>query len=274
MSRWSYEGKRVVIAGCFSGIGEATARELVRLGAEVHGVDVRESPVPMASFHSVDLKNRASIDAAVAAIGGRIDGLFNCAGLPQTFPALEVMKVNFIGMRHWTESWIPSMNQGAGVATIASNAAYRFQERLATTLELVSTPDYDAAVDWCERHADALGDGYGFSKEAIVVYTLKRAAELARQGVRLNVTLPSPTTTPMMKDHFVKVAPKQVFDAFSEPVGRPATAEEQAWPLVFLNSEAAGFVSGLAMPVDYGFTGGVTTGVLDVQQLLARAMAG
>ena len=79
MGLWSYEGKRVVIAGCFSGMGEAAAQELVRLGAEVHGVDVRESKVPMASFRTVDLKDRASIDAAVAGIGGEIDSLFNCA---------------------------------------------------------------------------------------------------------------------------------------------------------------------------------------------------
>lgn len=274
MGLWSYEGRRVVIAGCFSGIGEAVARELVALGAEVHGVDVRESPVPLASFRQVDLKDRAAIDAAVAAIGGEIDGLFNCAGLPQTFPALDVMRVNFIGMRHWTESWIPRMRPGSGVATIASNAAYRFQDRLPTTLELVSTPDWDAALAWCEAHPEVIADGYGFSKEAIVVYTLKRAAELARQGVRMNVTLPSPTATPMMSDHFVKVAPKQVFDAFSEPIGRHATAAEQAWPLVYLNMPAAGFVSGLAMPVDAGFTGGINTGVLDLNALLAKAMAG
>ena len=47
---WSYQGKKVVITGCFSGMGEAAARELVRLGAEVHGVDIKESPVKMASF--------------------------------------------------------------------------------------------------------------------------------------------------------------------------------------------------------------------------------
>lgn len=274
MGAWSYEGKRVVIAGCFSGIGEAVARELVALGAEVHGVDLRESPVNLASFNSVDLKDRSAIDGAVRSIGGRIDGLFNCAGLPQTFPALDVMRVNFVGMRHWTEAWIPNMTAGSGVATIASNAAYRFQDRLPQTLELVSTQDWDSAVAWCEAHPEVVGDGYGFSKEAIVVYTLKRAAELAKSGIRLNVTLPSPTTTPMMSDHFVKVAPKQIFDAFSEPVGRPATAREQALPLVYLNMEAAGFVSGLAMPVDAGFTGGVNTGVLDVQQLIAKAMAG
>ncbi|CAN7647291.1 coniferyl-alcohol dehydrogenase [Phenylobacterium sp. LjRoot219] len=274
MDLWSYAGKRVVIAGCFSGIGEAAARELVRLGAEVHGVDVRESAVPMASFRIVDLKEPAAIDKAVEEIGGQIDGLFNCAGLPQTFPALDVMKVNFLGMRHWTEQWIPRINRGGGVATIASNAAYRLQQRLAQTLELVATPDFASGLAWCEEHMGLVADGYTFSKEAIVVYTLKRAAELARQGVRLNVTLPSPVATPMMRDHFVKVAPKEVFDAFSEPVGRLSQPEEQAYPLLFLNSDAACFVSGLAMPVDFGFTGGVNTGVLDVQKLIAGARAG
>jgi NAD(P)-dependent dehydrogenase (short-subunit alcohol dehydrogenase family) len=269
MSVWSYEGKRVVIAGCFSGMGEAAAQELVRLGAEVHGVDVRESAVPMASFRQVDLKDRASIDAAVKGIGGKVDAVFNCAGLPQTFPSVDVMKVNFIGMRYWTESWIPNMNKGGGVVTIASNAAYRFADRISTTLELVNTPDYDSAVKWVESHPDVVADGYGFSKEAIVVYTLKRAAELAKEGVRLNVTLPGPTATPMMTDHFSKVAPQKVFDAFSEPSGRYSTAAEQAYPLVFLNSAAASFISGQALMVDGGFVGGVITGVIDLQKLMS-----
>lgn len=272
MGLWNYEGKRVAIVGCFSGMGEACAQELVRLGAELHGADVRESPVKMASFREVDLKDPASIDAAVDSIGGKIDALFNCAGLPQTFPAVDVMKVNFIGMRHWTERWIPRMNKGGAVCTIASNAAYQFQGRLPVTSEFVQTPDFASAVKWVEDHMDVVADGYSFSKEAIVVYTLRRAVELARQNIRMNVTLPSPTTTPMMNE-FVKVAPAKVFEIFSEPVGRHATAAEQAWPLIFLNSDAAGFVSGLAMPVDYGFTAGVQTGLINVQQLMAQAFS-
>lgn len=272
MSLWNYEGKRVVIAGCFSGIGEACARELLRLGAEVHGVDVRESAVEMKSFRRVDLKDPTSIDAAVAGIGGRIDALFNCAGLPQTFPAVDVMKVNFIGMRHWTEQWIERMSRGGAICSIASNAAYQFQHRLPLTSELVQTPDFAAALAWVDGHLEAVADGYGISKEALVVYTLRRAVGLAKRGIRMNVTLPSPTTTPMMNE-FVKVAPAKVFDIFSEPVGRPATAAEQAWPLVFLNSAAAGFISGLALPVDYGFTAGVQTGLIDVQAMLAKAFA-
>jgi NAD(P)-dependent dehydrogenase (short-subunit alcohol dehydrogenase family) len=272
MSVFSYEGKRVVIAGCFSGIGEAAAKRLLELGAEVHGVDVRPATLPLASFRLTDLKDPAAIDGAVESIGGEIDALFNCAGLPQTFPALDVMKVNFIGMRHWTERWIPRIRPGGAVATIASNAAYQYLQRVPKVLEIVNTPDFDSAARWVEANADVIGDGYGFSKEAIVVYTQKRAAELARKGIRLNATLPSPVDTPMMSE-FVKIAPKKVFDIFSEPVGRHSTASEQADPLVFLNSDAARFVSGHALMVDYGFVGGVVTGVIDVQKKMAEALA-
>jgi NAD(P)-dependent dehydrogenase (short-subunit alcohol dehydrogenase family) len=250
-------------------MGEAAARELVNLGAEVHGADIRESPVKLASFTQIDLKDPNSIDAAVKSIGGEIDALFNCAGLPPTFAPLDVMKVNFIGMRHWTEQWILRMRRGGAVASISSNAAYKFTDNLANVMELVSTPDFDSAVKWCDAHPDQVANAYGLSKEAIIAYTLKRATELAKQGIRLNVTLPSPTATPMMSDHFVKVAPQQVFDAFNEPGGRYATPEDQAYPLVFLNSEAARFLSGVALPVDNAFTGGVLTGLIDMRKLLA-----
>ena len=104
-----YQGKRVIVSGCFSGMGEATARLLGELGAEVHGFDYKQATVPLASFNQVDLRDPASIEAGVAAVGGKIDALFNCAGLPQSFPPLDVMKVNFIGLRHLTETVLPLM---------------------------------------------------------------------------------------------------------------------------------------------------------------------
>jgi NAD(P)-dependent dehydrogenase (short-subunit alcohol dehydrogenase family) len=273
MSIFSYEGKRVVIAGCFSGVGYACASRLQELGAEVHGIDVRPTALSLASFQQTDLKDPASIDAAVEGIGGQIDALFNCAGLPQTFPALDVMKVNFIGMRYWIEKWIPRIRPGGGVATVSSNAAFQYLQNVPKLLELVNTPDFDSAVRWVEANPDVVTNGYGFSKEAIVVYTQKRAAELARGGgVRLNVTLPSPIDTPMMRE-FEKVAPMKVFDIFAEPVGRQSTASEQADPLILLNSDAARFISGHALMVDYGFVGGVVTGVIDVQKMMAEAFA-
>ena len=82
---WSYAGKRVVIAGCYSGMGEATARELVRLGAEVHGVDIKRSPIDLASFREVDLRDTAQIDAALEAMGSVDAGVVD--------PGLLIQKV-------------------------------------------------------------------------------------------------------------------------------------------------------------------------------------
>jgi NAD(P)-dependent dehydrogenase (short-subunit alcohol dehydrogenase family) len=274
MSVWSYKGKRAVIVGCYSGMGEAAARELVELGAEVHGFDVRESPVKMASFTKVDLADPASIKQAVGSLSGDIDALFNCAGLPQTFPAAEVMKVNFVGMREWTELWLPRIRKGGAVVTIASTAAYRYMDDMGPALELVATPDFASAAKWVEAHPTPVGDGYGFSKQAIILYTLRRAVETVKQGVRMNVTLPSPTDTPMWKEHFAQFVTPEVFKAFSGPMGRFSTSAEQAYPLLFLNSDAAAMVNGHAMPVDGGFVGGVTSGAFDPMKIMAAAAGG
>ena len=61
-----YTGKRVVVSGCFSGMGEATAKLLLELGAEVHGLDYKPSTLVLASFTQTDLRDPKSIDAAAA----------------------------------------------------------------------------------------------------------------------------------------------------------------------------------------------------------------
>ena len=88
----------------------------MRLGADVHGVDIKRSPVDLTSFREVDLRDTAEIDAALEAIGGPLDASFYCAGLPQTFPKLDVMRVNFIHMRHWNEQVAARMPNGGALA--------------------------------------------------------------------------------------------------------------------------------------------------------------
>ena len=268
-----YQGKRVVIAGCFSGMGEACARLLVEAGAEVHGVDIKPSPVSMASFTELDLKDPAAIETVAVSIGGEIDGLFNCAGLPQTFPAADVMAVNFIGIRHWTNQWIPRMRKGGAIVSISSNAAMGYHAKLPLLSEFVAIEDPAEAMAWVIAHPDEVAEGYGFSKEALVVWTQRRAVDLIKQGIRINCTLPSPTATPMMKAFEISAGQK-ILDIFAKPIDRQANAAEQAGPLLLLNSPLAGFVSGVCLPVDAGFTGGVMTGLIDMQALMAEAMAG
>jgi NAD(P)-dependent dehydrogenase (short-subunit alcohol dehydrogenase family) len=266
----SYKNKRVVISGCFSGMGEATARRLLDLGAEVHGLDYKESKLPLASFNQVDLRDSASVEAAVAKIGGKVDALFNCAGLPQTAGPIEVMKVNFMGTRKLTDTVLPLMGKGSAIVSIASTAALRWSTRIPQIMELVTTPTFEDGLKWCEANPEPVAEGYSFSKEAIVVWTMFRSAQLIKQGIRMNCTLPGPTQTPMMNS-FEEATPVAVIDAAAQPINRRATPDEQATPLVFLNSDAASYINGVVLPVDGGFMGAMATGQVDFSAMMAGA---
>jgi NAD(P)-dependent dehydrogenase (short-subunit alcohol dehydrogenase family) len=261
-----YKNKRVIVSGCFSGMGEATARQLLALGAEVHGLDFKESKLPLASFSTVDLRDRSSIAAAVASFGGKFDALFNCAGLPQTAGGLDVMKVNFLGARELTEGVLPLLKEGGAVASIASTAGMGWSRRLPTVMELVTTASFDEGVKWCEAHMEVVGEGYGFSKEALITWTMFQSSKLIKQGIRINCTLPGPTQTPMMNS-FESATPVAVIDAAAQPINRRASPDEQAGPLIFLNSDAASYINGHAFAVDGGFMGSLATGQIEMSAL-------
>jgi NAD(P)-dependent dehydrogenase (short-subunit alcohol dehydrogenase family) len=267
-----YKGKRVIVSGCFSGMGEATAKMLIDLGAEVHGFDYKDCALPLASFNRVDLRDAASIEAGVAAVGGRIDGLFNCAGLPGggAFPPIETMKVNFIGTRHLTDCVVPLMGEGSAIVSISSTGGLGWSRRIPVHMELLATQGFQAALEWSEAHMDQVAEGYAFSKEAIIVWTQFMGAQLIKKGIRINCSLPSPTQTPMMAT-FHATAGKEVVDAAAEPLGRYTTPAEQAGPLVLINSAAAGVVNGVVLPVDGGFMGGLVTGQVDISKMMGGA---
>jgi NAD(P)-dependent dehydrogenase (short-subunit alcohol dehydrogenase family) len=267
-----YKGKRVVVSGCFSGMGEATAKMLIGLGAEVHGFDFKASALPLASFTNVDLRDPASIEAGVAGLGGKVDALFNCAGLPGggAFPAIDTMKVNFIGTRHLTDCILPLMGAGGAIVSIASTGGLGWSRRIPVHMELLMTQGFQGALDWSEAHMDQVAEGYAFSKEAIIVWTQFMGAQLIKKGIRINCSLPSPTQTPMMKT-FHETSGKDIVDAAAEPLGRYTTPEEQAGPLVLICSDLAGVVNGVVLPVDGGFMGGLVTGQVDISKMMGGA---
>jgi NAD(P)-dependent dehydrogenase (short-subunit alcohol dehydrogenase family) len=249
-------------------MGEATGKILDLLAAEVHGVDYKAPSLELASFTQCDLRDESQIDAAVGALTGTIDAVFYCAGLAQTHPPLDVVTVNFIAMRHLVERVEPLLREGSSVVSISSVAGLGFPERMPTLLEFLETPDFDAARKWCSEQPERVGDGYGFSKQASIVFTMKKAMELVGKGIRINCTAPGPTATPMMPD-FEEAIGVDFMRSYPRPFGRDATAEEQGWALAFLNSDAATYITGLNLVVDGGFTAGKTTGTLDLSAVAA-----
>ena len=249
-----YKGKRVVVSGCFSGMGEATAKMLLDLGAEVHGLDFKPCALPLASFNQIDLRDPATIEAGVAAIGGKIDALFNCAGLPGggAFPPLETFKVNFAGTRHLTDALLPMMGQGSAMVNVASTGGMGWPARLAELTQLIVVDGFAAGEQWCEANLLLVAEGYRFSKEAVIVWTMKQSAKLIRQGIRMNCTLPGAVQTPMLVE-IEKATPTAVIDQVAQPIGRRSSANEQATALLFLGSPQASYINGSVLPVDGGF---------------------
>lgn len=265
-----YKGKRVIVTGCASGMGEAVAGILHELGAQVHGIDVKQPAKPgLASFNATDLREPDQIRASLDAIGGEFDALFNCAGLPTTFPDLDVMLVNFCGLRELTELVIPRLRPGGGIANIASVAGAGWLMNAAKILELVATPDFASARTWCEDNVTG-GTAYSVSKEAINAYTAFRGFQLASSGIRLNTINPGPTDTPMMPA-FIETSGKEFFEAFPKPIGRNSRPDEQAWSMALLNSPRNSYVMGQSLFVDGAFMAGMYSGQIDPATLMPAA---
>lgn len=248
-----YAGRRVLVTGCASGIGAATARALISYGAHVYGFDRREPEFGLSSFSLVDLGDPCSIDEAVDGIAGdRLDALFNCAGRSPTHPGLGVLKVNFLGTRHVTERVAARMGSGSAIVSVSSNGGLRWRESLPMLAELLDTPSFEAGLAWVDQHLAGVTNPYSFSKAALTVWTMRESAQLIKRGIRINCTSPGAVETPMLAEIATKV-PAAALDAVTVPSGRRSSPEEQTGPLLFLNSEAASYVNGVDLPVDGGF---------------------
>jgi len=272
-SAWGYEGRRVIVSGGGgAGMGAAAVRHLVDLGAEVHVLDLKEPPVGVASYQAVDLRDPDATADAVEKIGGTVDSLFNCAGLAGSkFPDVDVMLVNLVGMRHLAELVSARMEPGAAIASISSTAGSGYLMNIGKWMPLVTSPGFAAAREWCETHPEEIAGGYAPSKEAIIIWTFWASFAMAERGIRVNCISPGPTDTPMMPD-FERFVGKEFMDSFPVPLGRRSTPDEQAWPLIFLNSTLASYVTGENLITDGGTMGAVMTGCIDMSGLVPDSM--
>lgn len=267
---WRYDGRRVVVTGCASGIGMQTVAQLSALGADVIGLDRRRPEVGLAQFHEIDLADPASIDQTTAAIDGDVDGLFNVAGVSSgAGEPRYVVSVNFLGLRHFTAALVPKMKPGSAIVNVSSLAARDYRRDAAAVTGLASTRTVAEGLAWCDDHPQAMADGgsYRVSKGAVIFYTQSHAETLAKRGIRINCTCPGVTDTPILRDT-EKTFGRDYIDQIPKPLGRVAQASEQAAVLVFLNSPAASYLTGEVLWVDGGFASG-----LRAQELVADAQS-
>jgi NAD(P)-dependent dehydrogenase (short-subunit alcohol dehydrogenase family) len=244
-----YDGKRALVVGGATGMGAATAALVQDLGAEVVVMDHAEVTLPGVKVIKVDLRDKDNIDRAVDECGGPVHALFSCAGAADGTPGIE--KINFIGHRHLIDRMLAGgmLPRGAAIGMISSAAGLGWEANLPQLQEYLATPDFDSAVAWIEANGKA---DYMWSKMAINAYVAAQAFPLLQQGIRINAILPGPTDTPLAQ------ANKESWLGFGadyrqETGTQAATPMEQAYPLLFLCSEAASAISGVTLITDAGY---------------------
>jgi len=124
-------------------------------------------------------------------------------------------------------------------------------------LEIVNTTDDDAAEKLFA--SDPAHLDYGWTKGCVIVYTMARSAELVGQGIRMNAVAPGATDT----NFFITPMTEKALELSTGQWGAMATPEEMAWPLLYLASPAASYVSGVNLVVDAAAFGGYVTGLLE-----------
>jgi NAD(P)-dependent dehydrogenase (short-subunit alcohol dehydrogenase family) len=253
---FGYRGKRVLVVGGATGMGAAVAALVKDAGADVVVMDRADIDLAGVTFIRLDLSDRASIDAAVVECGGPVDALFSCAGVADGTPGIE--RINFIGHRHLIDKLLADghLGRGSAIGFISSAAGLGWEANLPILKEFLAITDFDDAVKWAEANGKC---DYMFSKLAINAYVAQEAFRLLKQGVRINAILPGPTDTPLAR------ANAEMWLGFGsdyrEETGiEPSTALEQAYPLVFLCSDAASGITGITMVTDAGY---VASGVME-----------
>ncbi|HET9728605.1 MAG TPA: SDR family oxidoreductase [Acidimicrobiia bacterium] len=265
-----YDGKRVLVVGAASGMGRATAELARDAGAEVVGMDFAPIDVASVKAISMSLADRASIDAAVQELGGPVQVVFSCAGVADGTPGIE--KINFIGHRYLINALLERdwLGAGASIGFISSAAGLGWESALPLLKEYLAVTDFDAASKWAIDHGKA---DYFWSKQAICAYVASEAMSFLKRGIRINAICPGPTDTPLAQ------ANKEMWLGFGadyrEEVGvEAATPLEQAYPLVFLCSDAASAIAGITIVTDAGYFSAAVTEAFPAATPIANFLLG
>ena len=266
------DGKRAVITGAASGIGEATARLFVAEGATVVLADTDEQRGKRiagelgerARFVPADVSREADVDRAVAtAVGafGGLDVMFNNAGVPGSTGGIEEIEV---------ETWDRTIAVHLRGVFLGIRAAARVM-RPQGHGSIINTSSVAAS------RANMAGHDYSAAKAAITHLTETTANELGEHGVRVNAVCPGAIATSIFgraagldgeeAQRTVDFMATVLSDAAPiRRVGRPADIAET---VLWLASDRSEFITGQAIAVD----GGLLTGSLRRNAPMARGEA-
>jgi len=246
------ENKTIVVTGVSSGIGADVAKLARFHGAKVIGMDRNEASLSLDGFIQIDLGDPEAINRAVKQLPVQIDGLCNIAGVPGTADAELVGRVNYLGLRHLTQSLIPHFSKGASVVNVASILGAAWPERLEEHKALAATKSYDDGAKWLAKHPVDQETCYQYFKEALIVWTTQQALPWFRDhSVRMNCVAPGPVMTPILGD-FVSMLGEERVQADADRMLRPAYSDEVAEVIAFLCSDQARWVCGANIPIDGG----------------------
>jgi L-xylulose reductase len=236
-----FQGKSVLVTGAGKGIGRATAKLLAERGAQVvamtrtkEDLDSLESEIGCRSI-VVDLADAAATrEAARAAVP--VDYLVNCAGTTALDAFLDVTAETF--------DWIYAVNTRAPMIVAQEYARDRVDRGLPGSIVNVSS--VSSFIGFADHAA------YCASKGALDALTRVMANELGRHQIRVNAINPTVTLTPMATKAWSD--PEKSGRMLSRiPLGRFAEPEDIAEVILYLLSDRAAMLNGLAMPVDGGF---------------------
>jgi NAD(P)-dependent dehydrogenase (short-subunit alcohol dehydrogenase family) len=245
----SMNGKTAIVTGGGSGIGEAIARLFAARGANVVVADVNEAAARRVADGldggrgfavRCDVSDEAHVlrlaADAVSRFGG-IDVLVNNASviLPKRIEDIEASE------------WSRTMDVNAKSVFLLSKACLpELRKRRGSIVNLVSL---NGLVG---QRNNAV---YAASKGAVVAFTKALALDCAPDGVRVNCVCPAGVLTPLLESWIeLQPDPEAARRSLDEmhPLGRCATPEETAQAVYYLASSEAGFVTGVALPVDGG----------------------
>jgi NAD(P)-dependent dehydrogenase (short-subunit alcohol dehydrogenase family) len=266
---FSYAGKRVVVTGAATGVGAALLDLLAEIGGpEVTVLDIKAPSGPHARFVETDLSDPGAVDAAIEAIDGRVDVLFNNAGVAATQPPRVVLSVNYLALRRLSEGLLDRIPSGGAIVNTASIAGGMWAEHVEQINQLLDIGDWEPSLDWVDANLEGVGgDSYSFSKEVVRVWGMRHSHATIARGVRTNSVCPAPIDTPLLDDFKATMGEKVIDWSVQQGTGTYMTPRQVAAPLAFLGSDAASYVNGHDLVADGGFNAAMTTGQADFSGL-------